>query len=393
MKKKFIAFLAIFACAVFPVACGSVEDDTLTVWCAGMDLEMISRMADEFVEANIGVSGVNVEICEDDNAHETFDADPAAAADVICIPHDQLGAFAAEGGIIEITGSEYINSIRGNTAPSVKAGKIDGKQYGFPSSFETQMLFYDKSIVSDNAALTLEGILSSFAPDDGYRFAMDFGNAYFSADWFFTYGCRLFGDNGEDSDFCDFDNENGVAAMTYIIENRDKFGDVNDDEAVDLFREHKLGAYISGPWKASAVTEALKGNYGCAKLPSVGFKEMKSFAGYKLYCVNANTGDKKTALDLAEWLTNPANQKTRFHERNLIPVASSLSGDADVAVSATARAVMAQGPYAIAMPSIPEMRNFWEPTGALTKACYDGEISISELQERLSELAATIKGG
>ena len=97
-------------------------------------------------------------------------------------------------------------------------------------------------------------------------------------------------------------------------------------------------------------------------------------------------------MDLAAWLTNPDNQRIRFQTRNLIPVASSLAEDVDVAVSTTAKAVMAQGPNAIAMPSIPEMSNFWEPVGEFTAECYRGEVNISELQIRLSELTDVIKG-
>ena len=221
---------------------------------------------------------------------------------------------------------------------------------------------------------------------------MDFANAYFTANWFFTYGCNLFGESGEDRDFCDFDSEAGIAAMTFLIENRENFGDLDGDSATELFRENKLGAYIGGPWNAAAITDALGGNYGCAKLPSVDGKEMRSFAGFKLYCVNSNAKNKDAAMDLAAWLTNPDNQKTRFLGRNLIPVALSLADDIDMAVSTTAKAVMAQGANAIAMPSIPEMSNFWDPTGNFTLACYMGEIDIADLPEKLSELTATVLG-
>lgn len=395
MKKKpltLIAALALVACVLLLPACGGSNADTITVWCADMDKEMIDVMVDEFLAVTHTVKEIKVEVCEDDKAREKFEEDPEAAADVICIPHDQLGALVAQDAFVEIKDAKYIAVIGQNTSPSVKAGQIDGKQYGFPSSFETHMLFYDRSLVSDDAAETMEGILSCDTPADGYHFAMDFRNAYFTANWFFTFGCKLFGDNGEDSTFCDFDSEDGIAAMTYLIENREKFGDCTGDSAVELFKEHKLGAFIGGPWNAAAVTEALKGNYGCAGLPSVDGKNMKSFAGFKLYCVNANTKNKPAAMDLAAWLTNPENQKTRFQTRNLIPVATALADDVDVAVSTTAKAVMAQGPYAIAMPSIPEMSLFWEPTGNLTLACFEGEVGIPELQTRLNELTEVIKG-
>ena len=391
--KRITAVITVMTiCLTLFSGCGGKGGSTLTVWCSEMDKGVVTEMVNAFLAANSTVKTIHVEVVEDDHARETFEDDPSAAADVICIPHDQLGALASRGLLHEITEEKYLTVIGENTAPSIKAGQIEGKQYGFPSSFETHMLFYDRSIISDSAAQTLEGIVSSAIPNGGTPFGMKFSDAYFTANWFFTYGCKLFGENGEDKDFCNFDSDAGIAAMTYLIENRESFGDMDGDAAIELFREHKLGAFIGGPWNAAAITEVLEGNYGCAKLPSVDGKEMQSFAGFKLYCVNSNTKNKQAAMDLAAWLTNPDNQKLRFVERKLIPVAMSLADDIDVAVSTTAKAVMAQGVNAIAMPSIPEMSFFWDPTGDFTLACFMGEVPISELPARLTWLTTEIKG-
>ena len=390
MKKILSLFLAILMCALFLSACGG-KNVTLTVWCAQMDKEMITKMVDAFMATRPAVKGIEIIVCEDDNARESIEESPSSAADVFCIPHDQLGALVAQNHVLEITDDRYLNAIGLNTAPSVNAGQFNGKQYGFPSSFETHMLFYDKSIVTDDAAKSMDGILGSTLPNDGYHFAMDFGNAYFSANWFFTYGCSLFGENGEDSGFCDFDSPGGISAMTYLISHRGMFCDLNTDEAMELFREHKLASYVGGPWDAGNIMRALGGNYGCAALPYVTGIPMRSFAGFKLYCVNTDTKNRAVAMDLAAWLTNTDNQKTRFQDRSLIPVATQLADDADVAVSTTAKAIMGQGPNAIAMPSIPEMSNFWTPTGALTLACFEGEVAIQDLPAELTALAAAIR--
>jgi len=392
LKRLAAALTVIMICITLFSGCGKNNNVSLTVWCSEVDKKIVTKMVNEFLAANSTVKSIQVEVVEDDHAREIFEDKPLEAADIICIPHDQLGALVSQGYLHEITDEKYITMINDNTAPSVKAGQIEERQYGFPSSFETQMLFYDRSIISDLAAQTLEGIINSPVPEGGIPFGMDFSNAYYTANWFFTYGCKLFGENGEDKDLCDFDSEAGIAAMTNLIENRESFGDMDGDAALALFIEHKLGAYIGGPWNAAAFTDALGGYYGCAKLPSIDGKEMQSFAGFKLYCVNSNTKNKQAAMDLAAWLTNHDNQKLRFGERNLIPVAMSLADDIDVAVSTTAKAVMAQGLNAIAMPSIPEISFFWDPTGDFTLACYMGEVTISELPMRLSVLTAVIKG-
>ena len=430
MKKftKIFTSVLIVLCLI-PLSSCFIRDwfgggkETLTVWCAGQDKEMITKMVDNFIKAKKPkVEKINVLVVEDDktglmlrsfyegNNESNFSAEeltdltnkkPATAGDVICMPHDQLGALVSKNYVSKITDDTHITDINKNTAPSVGAGKIGGVQYGFPSSFETHMLFYDTSIVTSGKEETLEGILSCVVPGGGFPFAMNFGDAYFSANWFFTYGCKLFGDSGEDASFCDFDSQNGIDAMTYVINNNEHFLNLYwieetkksaTDQAIELFEAHKLGAYISGPWDANAITDALTFNYGCAKLPAVEGKAMKSFAGYKLYCVNEKSKDKNTSMDLAAWLTNTENQKTRFNKRSLIPVSSSLANDPSVVNSGkTAKALLEQGPYAIAMPSIPEIADFWKYTGPFTADCYNGLITTGQLPAKLGELAALIK--
>jgi len=403
--KKFVSILiAAFLCVPFLSACTTASNEVLTVWCAKDDEAMIKKMVAEFIkEKKPDIKDIVVVVSEDDKVEEKIvgSADktpsaPSEIADVMCVLHNQLGTLVSKNAFLEITDQKYIDSISKNTTPSINAGKSNEKQYGFPSSFETQVLFYDKSLISEEAVKSLEGILASEVAG-GFSFGMNFEDSYYTAGWFFTYGCKLFGDLGEDETFCDFDSENGVAAMTYLINNRKKFGnfDVGNPERIDaaeMFKEKKLGAYIGGPWHAEVITKALSGNYGCTKLPSIDGRDMKSFAGFKLYCVNANTKNKTVALDLAEWLTNEANQKNRFDSRNLNPVAKSLANDEDVKVSGTAKAVLAQGPFAIAMPSIPKMGNFWDPktTRDFIFDCYNGKIAISDLQTKLDELVADI---
>ena len=193
MKRCIAVLIAAIMCAALLSACDSGKKAVLTVWCAEKDFPVVTAMVNEFLASKPPVKDIIVEICEDDKARVMFEEDPDAAADIICIPHDQLGALVDDKLLLEISDSKYIEAIGHNTVPSINAGQVDGRQYGFPSSFETHMLFYDKSIVSETAARSLDGILSCKAPEGGYLFAMDFANAYFSANWFFTYGCRLFG--------------------------------------------------------------------------------------------------------------------------------------------------------------------------------------------------------
>ncbi|MCL2664434.1 MAG: extracellular solute-binding protein, partial [Defluviitaleaceae bacterium] len=144
MKKKITASIIIFL-AVLLVGCAGNKKEPLVVWCSQFDYEMISVMVESFKNAKKTDIKIIVEICEDSETREQIEG--GNFADVICIPHDQLGALADHGYLHPIANEKFFTEINKNTAPSVAAGRFGGVQYGFPSSFETHMLFYDKSIV------------------------------------------------------------------------------------------------------------------------------------------------------------------------------------------------------------------------------------------------------
>ena len=120
---------------------------------------------------------------------------------------------------------------------------------------------------------------------------------------------------------------------------------------------------------------------------------MSSFAGFKIYCVKANTKYPLEAMALANWLTNEDNQLKRFQDRGGVPVSKALSESPEVTSDPAVAALLAQLNYAYAMPAIPQMGKFWDATKAFVQEAFDGTITEDQYQAKLDTLVATLTEG
>ena len=367
----------------------------LTLWGAADDQEMLTQMADAFktkyADKNIEIT---LRVNGEDTAKDEVQKDLDAAADVFAIPHDQLGALVQSGAIYENT--LFAKNATDNASEgAVTAATYDGKIYGYPSSSETYFLYYDTSIFKAEDVASLNTILDAQVADGVTKFGFDMGNAYFSGAFFLTNDCQLFGETGADETVCTFNNAAGLEMANFIAGLKAKGAAALDDAAAGTqFEAGKLGAYVGGPWKAADYKKFLGDRYGVAKLPTIntgsGDKQMKSFAGYKLYCVKSNTQYPVAAMTLADFLTNEENQIKRFEMRQLLPTNKVAAANEKVTSDATVAATLAQLEFGIAMPSVPKMSNFWTPTGAFTKDAFDGNIQAADMQAKLDSLVSDI---
>ncbi|MDE7265248.1 MAG: extracellular solute-binding protein, partial [Clostridia bacterium] len=170
MKKKGI--ISLLACGAMAVsatlgmtACGGDKGGSLTVWAAANEIPTLTKMIQAFKEENpdfgldikTGISGTG-------DALTNISTDPSAAADVYCYANDQLVDlinYQALSPIPEAT----VNQLKiDNYENSVNAGYHNGKYYGYPYAADNgYFLYYNKAVVSDTQAQTLEGILSACA--------------------------------------------------------------------------------------------------------------------------------------------------------------------------------------------------------------------------------------
>lgn len=373
----------------------------MTLWGSQADQVMLKSLVKQFQAAHPDkVYNIKLGVCGEDVAKTNVLKDIDTAADVFAFASDQIASLQSAGALMPVT-IDTAKIKAANTAASVGAATVDGQLYAYPASSDTFFLYYDKRIFKDKDVASLESIMAKKLPAGSTNFAMCVSNGWYISSFFFAAGCELFGPNGTDPTKCDFNNANGVAAAKYMMwltSQTSKFKDWaanHDTNIVQNFKEGKLGAAVSGTWKANDVKAALGANYGATKLPTIKLNgkdvNMGSMANFKLYGVNSHSKVAADAMALAEFLTGQNGQVVRFRMRGYSPVNLELTKQSKVlnmnlAVGACAK----QGKYATLQSSINQIGNYWTPAEAFGKSIESGKTTDATVQSDLDKLVEQI---
>lgn len=380
----------------------SSDTVSLKLWVPTDAKESYEATVKAFEEAE----GVSVKIVEsnDSKAQENVKKDPEKAADVFSLPHDQLGQLV-ESGVIQEIPEQYATEVAENNVENAVAGaQYQGKTYAFPFGVESQVLFYNKSKLSEDDVKTYEGITSKAT----FGASLKEVNAYAIAPLMLSVGNTLFGEDGETIDGTNWGNDKGVAVMQWLADQKDNSGFVNvtDAEAVSKFGDGTVAAIETGPWNYAAAEEAIGAdNLGVTVYPTVTIDgetvQQQAFMGVKLYAVNqAPAGGDAKRIDasykLAAYLTEAESQKNQFETRNIIPSNKEVQSSDAVANNQLAKAVSSMtgsAEHTTVMPKVNQMATFWTESAALLSGPYSGKIApadfLAKLQQFDKDLAAT----
>ena len=364
---------------------------SLKVWGPQEEQVLLKQMCEAFAaEHPEDTYTFEYGVVGESDGRSIYSEDPAAAADVFMIVNDHLRELAEAQSLYEVTRNK--NDIMGrNLLSSVEAATYNGALYAYPMTADNgYFLYYDKSVVSEKDAGSLETLLAA-ADAAGKGVLMDIANGWYIASFFLGAGCSL-GIDAEGRQTCDFNNADGLVAAEGIkmFTSHPAFRP-GDDNVLKGGMGSSICAGVTGTWNAAAIQEALGENYAATKLPTftVGDRvvQMGSFGGFKLVGVNSLTNFPEQAMDLADWLTNEENQKTRFEVREYGPsnknVAESDAVKANIALSALAL----QNQFAV--PQNDVLGNYWTPAGAFGAAMEQQDTS-KPLQDMLNTMVAQI---
>lgn len=420
MKKRIISMLACGVLAASSVvglaACGKdAETVELTLWGTATQQETFKQMAEEFKKANPDVNyNIKVGIGEEDMAFSNVGKDPDAAADVYCYSNDQLVPLLRVGALARLGGSYLENVKSTNTEESVKSGSTgwgtaDEKVYGYPyASDNGYFMYYDKSVVTDEQAGSLEAIISACeAANKQIAWALDV--PWYTAGWFFTFGGEYsvtYDDkHNEKSVDINFDGDVGIKAskaIAKLTESKSFAGEGTKDTTITTgFATRKTAVAVSGTWNAKRIKESLGDDYGVCKLPTVTVdgetEQLYSFKGYKLFGVNPHSGDKIAhAHKLAAFLSSESLQKERFEKHLIGPTNKVLVESDEVKNDAAIKALNAQNAFAVEQTSVPS--KFWEPLKGYGLSIIQGLVDETgsgdklTYAEQLAKMVAQIKG-
>ncbi|MDM5303313.1 extracellular solute-binding protein [Bacillus subtilis] len=410
MAKKCSALMLCAAVSLSSAACGPKESGSTKPSSKGSKLVVW-----EDKEKSIGIKGavaafekehdVKVKVVEKPYAQQIedlrMDGPAGTGPDVLTMPGDQIGTAVTEGLLKELHVEKDVQSLYTDT--SIQSQMVDQKLYGLPKAVETAVLFYNKDLISEKELpQTLrEWYDYSKKTADGSKFGFLalFDQIYYAESVMSGYGGYIFGKDKDDSynpSDIGINNEGAVKGAAQI----QKFykdglfpagiiGEQGINVLESLFTEGKAAAIISGPWNVDAFSKAGI-NYGITKLPELEKgKNMSSFIGVKSYNVSAFSKNAELAQELAIFLANEKNAKTRYEKTKEVPAVKSLSNDPAIMKSEAARAVTEQTRFAELTPNIPEMNEIWTPADSALQTIATGK---ADPKQALDQAAETAKG-
>lgn len=343
MKKMKLGLLALSTIAL--AGCGNNNNklDTITIWAPAEEEQVIKAVLDKHNTAN-----PNDQIKYTFKSVSEADGGTTVAADATVKGRPALFA-AADDHLNNLVNKSVTKTIPSAYAPdtsklaptALTAASVNGQLKAYPISTDNgYFLFYNKSFFAQESEVaTFEGILEK-AAKNSKTVLMDVANGYYSASFFMSpQVCgvdSLKWAQGEDKKITyttNWDNDAGATmAMktsqlltTYngsAAESKKTFL-MGDDKVISTeATEGRLVAVVTGTWNTTTLTQAWgEENLGAVKLPTLDGKQLSSFAGTKLYCINGyvSADEQRLAYRVAKLLTNKEAQLVRYELRKAIP--------------------------------------------------------------------------
>ena len=314
------------------------------------------------------------------------DGGSARVADVAEIEHDLLGRLVVAGGAMEnLVSAERINTKFLQNA--VSASKAENTSYGFPVSYATTALFYNKDLLP-NPPETFEEFntfAKSFNDKTANKYALlwDVQNYYESRMFLSLYGGYEFGSQGTDAKDIGINSkeaQQGLAAMRTLREanNSNPFDMRNPQVRRGLFAEGKVGAMIDGPWAIEGFKKSGV-NFGVVAMPTLDGRQPRTFSTVRLAVVSSYTEYPRAAQLFADYISSEKMLKKRYEMTNAIPPMESILAEVKENADEATKAIIAQGIHSDAMPSIPEMGFLWSPMASAITAMWVNDKSPEQV--------------
>ena len=411
MKKRIVSLIMGGAIAagslVGLTGCGE-KDNTITLWGPNAQQESLKEMVALFKQKNPDFKlDIELGVAGEGDAYSMMSNDPKSGADVFAYANDQIVNLYSLGALARIGDSTVTDLKSANTAGSVEAGKVGDGYYGYPYAADNGFfMYYDKSVVSEEQAKTLDGVLEACAAAGKY-FIYQLTTGWYAGSFIYGAGGEYtvtYDGSTVKEIKCNFDTKPQGSEYTYgelggqaLIDLRKNEAVVDgDDNVISSYLSGKrLGACITGTWNAGLIEDALKDNYAATVLPkwksTLDGKEYawKSFAGYKLYGVNAYSKHLGEAHKLATFLSSQDMQEKRFDDSKIGPSNTVVAGldkvKNNVAISTITKQILENSVTQTAMPG-----SYWTEMESFANAmkAWDGS---GNLLTRVQELVTALK--
>ncbi|MBR0040797.1 MAG: extracellular solute-binding protein [Oscillospiraceae bacterium] len=300
----------------------------ITVWCPDAEVELRKAMIDEFNKTNEDgiVFNATVQNVGEGDAATQMITDVEAGADLYNFASDQFARLVQANALAKL-GTKAAEVVKeGNSAAAVDAVTIGGEMYAYPLTDNGFFMYYDKSVISEDAVGSMDKIIEACEAAQKYL-AFDVGNGWYLSAYFFGAGCVSKWSTDADGHWNvndDFNSDKGLIAMKGLNKIQASPFHLSSSSAAEF--DKGAAVVVTGLWDAGTAKEILGDNLGAAPLPSFTVDgtdyALKPFMGYKFIGVKTQTDAVKAAAlhKLAQYLTSEEAQLKRFEAVTWAPV-------------------------------------------------------------------------
>lgn len=345
----------------------------IKVWGPDAYVDLLKKQCKAFTE-KFPEQNISIEVIAqgEDTAATQILSDSEAGADVFGFASDQLNRLI-NAGVIDPVAKKYAANVAvSDLEEAVKVCTVNDQLYAYPETGNGYYLVYDKKVVSDKQAKTLEGILAA-CKKAGKKFILDAGTGYYSCIFAFTGGVQIDGleEDGKTQVFTEYDTDEAVATLKafskLMHDYSGTFTSLNPSNISSGFTNGVCGAGVDGSWNSEVDKKALGKDLGASKLPTINVngedKQMVSMYGYKMIGVNAHSKYPRTSQVLAYYLSSEECQMQRVEELGWSPTNKAVAADEATTSDVTITALLDQSLHAV--PQVNVADTFWDPMGNL----------------------------
>lgn len=366
-------------------ASGETQEVTLKVWTPQEDQSddygnWLGEMEKNFEAAHpeYKITWTN-EVCQEGDIGDKVTQDPTNSADVYLFANDQIGKLRDANAVAKL-GGEALEAVKANNSDIVvEAATQDDGVYGVPFTTNTWFMFYNKSMVSEEEAKSLDAMV-----EKGTVY-FPISNSWYIPAFFYADGGTMFGANGTDAAAgVDFNKPEATETLVNLVKGG-KFKNDADGAGYAAFSEGNAAAMFSGSWDYNNLHDALGDDLGMAQLPTVKMgdsdKQLMAFSGIKMVGVNPNAKNQKAAVDFASYLGSEEAQKAHWELCAVIPTNKDLLATEigeDALVKAQNDTI---DNTSVIQPTITAMGNYWTMGENFGKAIVNGDVTDANAVE------------
>lgn len=280
--------------------------------------------------------------------------------DVFIFAHERIGGWVQYDLLAtQNTALEGIADLSGLDDNAMKAGQVEGRQYGLPLATKCVALYVRTDLVQTPPTTTqeLEQLSAGLKQKGVLGLAVQTDLFYYAAPFFFGFGGTLLDETGR----VDF-RQPAFSGFVQYLQSLQQKGYIPDEPngamVARLFDEGGAAMVMSGPWFMSDIDDDVP--YVVAPLPEVSItgRPMRPFVTVELVYVGKPSQDNVTAERFAAYLAGPDGARVRKEMgKQIVPVQNLWTGDDDPRL----RAFAAQAERGVVTDPRPEMRDVWEP--------------------------------